>query len=335
MKKALFVVPIVALSLVLFLAVGYAQQQPQTEAAQAANGAQSDLLKQEIASMESVFGNLQSFMAELISEVKGNMSGVDTLNSSLGDLQDVVKAISVELKSAEGKIVGLQDTVQEMGGVQQTTQARLAKLESGLASLSQFAHDCCDTLTANLSSLTDQVNGLANQFSALQKDYAAFKKSLAADLSALGDRVTALENENIGAFKDSTTADISALKSGQATLETRVKALEDQDVGTFKKKVLELERSMSALAIKIDNNRAKLEGFDQAIAGLSGDIQANKAAIQTNQKAIAAQDSRISSLEGGSQLKDLQDQVSTLTFVSIVGLLAGIGALVWGFLGRQ
>ncbi len=302
MKKALFVVPLVALSLILFLAVGYAQQQQQQEAAQTSSGTSSDLLKQEIASMESVFGNLQSFMAELISEVKGNMGSIDTLNGNLGNLQDVVKAISVELKTAEGEIIGLQDTVKKMGGVQQTTQDRLTKLESSLTTLSQYAHSCCD----NLSSLSDQVNTLVDSFNASQKDYTA--------------------------FKDSVTADISALKAGQADLATRVKALENENVGTFKKKVLELERSMSALAIKIDNNRAKLDGFDQAIAGLSGEIQANKAAIAANQKALNDQESRIATLEGGAQLKGLKDQVSTLTFLSIVALLAGMGALVWGFL---
>jgi chromosome segregation ATPase len=334
MKKALFVVPLIALSLVLFLAVGYAQQQQQQQASQTPSGTSSDLLKQEISSMESVFGNLQSFMAQLVTEIKGNMAGVSDLNTNLSDLHDVVNAITVELKSAEGKIVGLQDTVQKMGGVQQATQDRLAKLESSLSTLSDYAHNCCDNLSTHLASLTDQVNQLLSQYNASQQDYAAFKKSITGDISALDNRVTALENEDIAGFKSSTTADISSLKAGQADLDTRVKALESEDVGTFKKKVLEMERSMSALAIKIDNNRTKLEGFDQAFAGLSGQIQANQAAIAKNEKAISAQEARLSSLEGGSQLQDLKDQVSTLTFVSVVALLAGIGALVWGFLGQ-
>ena len=89
---------------------------------------------------------------------------------------------------------------------------------------------------------------------------------------------------------------------------------------------------MSALAIKIDNSRTKLEGFDQAIAGLASDIRANKDAIAANKQILDDHESRISSLEGGTQLKDLKDQVDTLSFISIIGLLAGVGALVWGFI---
>ena len=42
---------------------------------------------------------------------------------------------------------------------------------------------------------------------------------------------------------------------------------------------------------------------------------------------------RISGLEGGTQLAALEEQVNTLYFISTVALLAGIGALIWGFLG--
>ena len=90
---------------------------------------------------------------------------------------------------------------------------------------------------------------------------------------------------------------------------------------------------MSALSIKIDNNRAKLEGFDQAIASLASEIETNRSGLLANMNLLEDHEIRISGLEGGAQLAALEEQVNTLYFISIVALLAGIGALVWGFLG--
>lgn len=265
MKKALSIALVGALSLFLFLATGYAQEEVTVP----------ELLDQELAALDAVFGDLQSFMGELVVEVKGSMGDID-------DLQDIVQAISIELKAAEGKIIGLRDDFDRMAEC-------CARLEAEIA----------DT-QANLAALTDQVAALIDEYAA---------------------------------FKDSVLADIAMLQKGQEALAVRVQVLEDQDVGTFKKKVLQLERSMSALSIKIDNNRAKLEGFDQAIASLASEIEMNRSGLLANMNLLEDHEIRISGLEGGAQLAALEEQVNTLYFISIVALLAGIGALVWGFLG--
>jgi len=145
--------------------------------------------------------------------------------------------------------------------------------------------------------------------------------------------ITAQDVADLLQFKAVAAADISALKRCCEDLSTRVQALEDEDVGTFKKKVLELERAMSALAIKIDNNRAKLEGFDHAIASLAGEIEANKSGIIANMSLLEDHETRLMGLEDGTMLADLQDQLNTAYFLAIVALLAGVGALVWGFMG--
>ena len=90
---------------------------------------------------------------------------------------------------------------------------------------------------------------------------------------------------------------------------------------------------MSALAIKIDNNRAKLEGFDHAIASLAGEIEASKSGVLANMSLLEDHQTRLMALEAGTMLADLQDQLNTAYFLAIVGLLAGVGALVWGFMG--
>jgi chromosome segregation ATPase len=336
MKKALSTVLVGALSLFLFLATGYAQGEVTVP----------ELLDQELAALDAVFGDLQSFMGELVVEVKGNMGDIDEINYRIDDLKDVVQAISIELKTAEGKIIGLRNDVDGMARIQQETQIRLVVLETGLSELSAAFAECCARLEAeifdtqaNLATLTDQVAALIVDYNNFKDEYAAFKEGLAADLlllqgeiDALDERVLAIEAEEIGAFKEATIADISMLQKGQDALAARVQILEDQDVGTFKKKVLQLERSMSALSIKIDNNRAKLEGFDQAIASLASEIETNRGGLLANMNLLEDHEIRISGLEGGTQLAALEEQVNTLYFISIVALLAGIGALVWGFL---
>ncbi len=315
MKKALSIALVGALSLFLFLAAGYAQEEVTVP----------ELLDQELAALDAVFGDLQSFMGELVVEVKGNMGDIDEINYRIDDLKDVVQAISIELKTAEGKIIGLREDVDGMARIQQETQIRLVVLETGLSELSAAFAECCARLEAeiantqaNLAALTDQVAALIADYNTFKGEYAAFKEGLA---------------EEIAAFKEATIADISMLQKGQDALAVRVQVLEDQDVGTFKKKVLQLERSMSALSIKIDNNRAKLEGFDQAIASLASEIETNRGGLLANMNLLEDHEIRISGLEGGAQLAALEEQVNTLYFISIVALLAGIGALVWGFLG--
>jgi len=304
MKKALSIALVGALSLFLFLAAGYAQEEVTVP----------ELLDQELAALDAVlaaldavFGDLQSFMGELVVEVKGNMGDVD-------DLKNIVQAISIELKAAEGKIIGLRDDVDGMARIQQETQIRLVVLETGLSELSAAFAECCARLEAEIADTQANLAALTDQVAALIVDYNTFKDEYAA-------------------FKDSILADISMLQKGQEALAVRVQALEDQDVGTFKKKVLQLERSMSALSIKIDNNRAKLEGFDQAIASLASEIETNRSGLLANMNLLEDHEIRISGLEGGAQLAALEEQVNTLYFISIVALLAGIGALVWGFLG--
>ena len=80
MKRALSVAVVTALSLLVFLNVGFAQE----EGAPAV----PELLEQELAAMEAAYGGLTIFMAELITEVKGNMADIDTFNAKLEDYRE-------------------------------------------------------------------------------------------------------------------------------------------------------------------------------------------------------------------------------------------------------
>ncbi|MBE0636564.1 hypothetical protein IH601_11265 [Candidatus Bipolaricaulota bacterium] len=367
MKRALSITAVTALSILVFLFVGYAQEEGATSIA--------ELLDKELVAMESAFGNLEAFMAELIGEVKGNMGDIRTFNAKVDDLRDIVTAVAIEIKTAEGKIVGLREDVDALGATQRELKVRIVALEAGLSELSTFV----DTLSARLAVTNADLGMLREEFDALIADYAVFKDAFAAfqvsvygDIDALRDSVytdldllrteffgnidelgTTIYGEISGlqtgvygeldgfksdvygqftALKDGFSADISMLSMTVDDLSLRVQALENEDVGTFKKKVIDMERNMAALAIRIDNNRAKLEGFDHAVAGLSDEMAATRESVITaNQELLAEYDGRLLALES----VDIQSQIDSLYFISIVALLAGVGALIWGFLGNN
>ncbi|MFC2082700.1 hypothetical protein ACFLSG_01500 [Candidatus Bipolaricaulota bacterium] len=345
MKRALSVAAVTALSILVFLFVGYAQEEGATSLA--------ELLDSELVAMESAFGNLEAFMAELIGEVKGNMGDIDSFNAKVDDLRDIVTAVSVEIKTAEGKIVGLREDVDALGETQQELKVRIVALEAGLSELSTFVDELSARLAvtdADLGMLREEFDALIANYDMFKEAFSAFQVSVYGDIDALRDSVYAdldmLRTDvfgemdlfksdiygQLGALHDGFAADISLLSMTVGDLSLRVGALEDEDVGTFKKKVIDIERSIAALAIRIDNNRAKLEGYDFAIASLSDEMMATReSVIAANQELLAEYDGRIVALES----VDMQSQIDTLYFISIVALLAGVGALIWGFLGNN
>ncbi|HDJ29702.1 MAG TPA: hypothetical protein ENF29_01455 [Candidatus Acetothermia bacterium] len=309
MKKWITVALVGLMASILFLAVAQAQEAAPVEA-------------DKPTSLAGALGCFESFMSDVLDKIQANMAQIDTLNGKTDDLRNTLSAVSLEIKDAEGKIIGLRQDVDAMGAVQKGYGDRIGALEQKLSDLAA----ACDAVAKKVDVNQADIAALKDAVAALSDDYQAFKQSVQADIAAV--------QQDINGFKQNTAAQFSAVNKSIADLNGRVKVLEDQDVGTFKKKVIELERTMSALSIKIDNNRSKLEGFDQAFADFSAEIDANKQAILANKNLLEDHENRIAALESGTQLTDLQDQVNSLYFISIVALLAGVGALVWGFLGK-
>jgi len=309
MKKWITVALVGLMASILFLAVAQAQEAAPVEA-------------DKPTSLAGALGCFESFMSDVLDKIQANMAQIDTLNGKTDDLRNTLSAVSLEIKDAEGKIIGLRQDVDAMGAVQKEYGDRIGALEQKLSDLAA----ACDAVAKKVDVNQADIAALKDAVAALSDDYQAFKQSVQADIAAV--------QQDINGFKQNTAAQFSAVNKSIADLNGRVKVLEDQDVGTFKKKVIELERTMSALSIMIDNNRSKLEGFDQAFADFSAEIDANKQAILANKNLLEDHENRIAALESGTQLTDLQDQVNSLYFISIVALLAGVGALVWGFLGK-
>ena len=324
MKRALSVTAVTALSLLVFLFVGYGQEEGAT--------AVSSLLEQELAAMEAAFGGLEAFMGELVGEVKGNIGDIDDFNAKVDDLRDIVTAVSIEIKEAEGLIIGLREDVDGLSTVQQELKVRIVALEAGLSELSAFCEDLrarLDITTSDLYALRESFDLWAADYSMFKNEFYDFRESVLAEIDSLEAGLSA----EIGALRGSVYTDMTIMQSYMDELAIRVQALEDEDVGTFKNKVIELERHMAALSIRVDNNRTKLEGFDAAFAAVSGEMATMQdGIIQSNQELLGTYEARLQALEDNA---DLKSQIDTLTFVSIVALLAGVGALIWGFLGNS
>jgi len=335
MKKALPIALVATLLLILSLGAAQAQEITGDDAANA-------LLSEELARMEAVFNELEYFMGELVTEIKGNMADIDYVSLRIEDLNNILKAIAAEIKVAEGRIVGLTERADTMATVQQEFRVRVVALEAGLSELAAAVATCCAELESALELTREDLAELAAAFDAWIADYQAFRDEYAAFGEYVLSEIAAL-SDNLGGRIDDLSVElggrISMLESGVEDLAIRVQKLEDEDVGSFKKKVLELERAMNALSIRVENNRTKLEGFDHAIAGLARDIGANKASILANMSLIEDHEARIGTLEGGTALETamagMQEEIGTLYFVSILALLAGAAALIWGFIGNQ
>jgi len=330
MKKALSMALLIAMPAVLFV-TGIGQEEPPV----------AELFEQEVAVMQEAFGGVQAFMMELISEVKMNMGDIDVLQADAQELRDFAEALAIELKSAEGKIVGLQNSVSELGANlvqlgegQEQLRARVVALEAGIAELSAFLEDCCRRLEMLIASQRAEIDA------AIAEILAAVDE-LAGRLALLEERFThwaedyAVFKEECSAFRGAVSADLLSLHEDIDALAMRVQILEDEDVGSFKRKVIELERNMAALSIKVDNNRTKLEGFDHAFGSFASDIELNASGLLSALSLVEDHEVRLMALEDGSVVAELQEQVNSLYFMSILGLLAGLGALIWSFLGTS
>jgi chromosome segregation ATPase len=264
-----------------------------------------ELFEREIAAMDEAFGGLRAFMAELIGEVKGNMADVDELQAGLGVLRDYTDAIAADLNKAQDKIAALEIAEGELREWGSILEAGLAELQACCAQLEALL----ETSTMAIGEISGKLEALKERFDAWADDYAAFKQVVLDELAVLHD--------------------------GMAALEIRVQCLEDEDVGSFKKKVIDLERNMAALSIKIDNNRTKLEGFDHALASLTTDIELNAGGLLSAMTLIEDHEARLAAIEAeedGGALDEVRQIAQTAQTVGILALVAAVGALVMGFL---
>lgn len=120
----------------------------------------------------------------------------------------------------------------------------------------------------------DEVAAMESAFAQVTYFFKGFILEIKGSLTMLDERVKSLERtslilklglEELGAqFKKFEGAVVPAIMA----LEARVTALEKYDYASLERRIAALDKACEALAIRIDNNRAKIEGLEVALAGM-------------------------------------------------------------------
>lgn len=261
----------------------------------------------EVKALREAWTKVLNVFEEFLVEFKG---AVDTLNNNDQDLLSKYRALSGQLKDLEAKLLQLQDMCNQ----------KIPALEKSLS-------DCLSQLAALRKSVDDVVAG-----------YQAADSALEAKLTGLiGELRKSLENAIAGyqAADNELAGKIATLATQMDQLSSRVSVLESYDIGNLSRRVLSLEQAIQAVQIKIDNNREKIAALEKTIGSLTQDVSTLKESVLTLETRVSDHDTRISDLESklGTNVQDLSGRLDTVQALAVLGLLAGIGAIVLVLLG--
>lgn len=261
----------------------------------------------EVKALREAWAKVLNVFEEFLVEFKG---AVDTLNNNDQDLLSKYRALAGQLKDLEAKLLQLQDMCNQ----------KIPALEKSLA-------DCSAQLAALRKSVEDVVAGYQAADSALEAKLTGLIMELRNSLDSAIAGYKAADNE--------LAAKIAALATQMDQLSSRVSVLESYDIGNLSRRVLSLEQAIQAVQIKIENNREKIAALEKTVGGFAADIAALKDSVQTLTTQVSDHDARLADLEGklGTNVQDLSGRLNTVQTVAILGLLAGIGAIVLVLLG--
>ncbi len=263
--------------------------------------------QEEIKALREAWAKVLNVFEEFLMEFKG---AIDTLNSTDQDLLAKYRALAIQLKDLEAKLLQLQ----EMCG------QKIPALEK------------------SVSEIVNQAAFLRKSIEEVVAGYKAADAELEAKLIALiGELRKALDEAVAGyqaADKD-LEAKIARVAAQMEELASRVSVLESYDIGNLSRRVLSLEQAIQAIQIKIENNREKIAALEKTIGGLSADISALKDSVLTLEARVSDHDTRLADLESkmGTNIQDLTGRLDMVQTLSVLALLAGIGAIVLVLLG--
>ncbi len=263
--------------------------------------------EEEIQALRNAWAQVLAVFEGFVGEFKG---AVETFNQNDQDLLGKYRALAVQLKDLEAKLLQLQ----EMWG------QKIPTLEKGLA-------DCFAQVSALRKGLEEAVAG-----------YRAADADLEAKLTAMILGVRQALEEAMATCKAADAAleaKIAALATQVDQLSSRVGILESYDIGNLSRRVLGLEQAIQAVQIKIENNREKIAALEKTLGGFAADISALKESVLDLDVRVSDQEARIAAVEEavGTNLQDLTARLDSIQMLAVLGLLAGIGAIVLVLLG--
>ncbi len=105
-------------------------------------------------------------------------------------------------------------------------------------------------------------------------------------------------------------------------LEGRITALERHDFASLERRLGALDKAFEALSIRIDNNRAKIDGLERALVAVSAGTEARLAVVEEIQSDVAAQGEEIETLKA-EVARLAQAQQGQWTAIFLVPLVVG------------
>jgi chromosome segregation ATPase len=316
--------------------------------------------EEEVKALREAWGKVLVVFEEFLVEFKG---AVATLNSNDRDLFRHYQALSAQLRDLEAKFLqlrelyhqkipalenslsdclgqiatlrrGLEDVIRGYKAADATLEAKVAALAAQMDQLSArvSALESYDigTIARRVLSLEHAIQGVQIRIENNQEKIAALEKALGGLTADIAEKIATLEKA-IGGL----AADIGALKHSVSAVEGRVSVLESYDIGTIARRVLSLEHAIQAVQIKIENNREKIAALEKTLGGLTADIAALKRSVSTLEARVNAQEARLAAVEEtmGANVQDLTARLDMVQVLAVLGLLAGIGAIVLILLG--
>ncbi|GAB4307010.1 MAG: hypothetical protein Kow0097_06920 [Candidatus Bipolaricaulota bacterium] len=172
---------------------------------------------------------------------------------------------------------------------------------------------------------------LEDAFAQLTGFFREFILEIKGSLTSFETRVTALErmtstlNGGLRDLEDRCAKFEGAVVPAIMSLEARVTAVEEHDFASLERRLAALDKAYEALAIRIDNNRAKIEGLETAYAAASASLDERLVVVGEVQTEAAAQREEIEGLKAGmARLTEAQQTQWTAIFLvplAVGGLL--------------
>jgi chromosome segregation ATPase len=195
------------------------------------------------------------------------------------------------------------------------TDEEVAALEEAFGQVTSFFTGFILEIRGSLTTLDKRVVDLERASLVFQlglKDLAGRILSQEGQLTGLAGRLTAVERAIEGAIGPKIV-----------DLDRRLSVLETYDYPSLERRLAALDKTSEALSVRIDNNRAKIEGLETVLVGLTTGLEERLAqALQEVQVETATQRQEIETMK--SELARLaQAQQAQWTAIFLVPLAVG------------
>lgn len=195
-----------------------------------------------------------------------------------------------------GLLLGAGLGLGQEGAILPPPEAEVAMLEDAFAQLTGFFREFILEIKGSLTAFETRVSALERTTS-----------TLAGGLGELGDRFAKFEGAVVPAIM---------------SLEGRVTALEGHDFASLERRLGALDKAYEALSIRIDNNRAKIEGLETAFAAASASRDERLAVVEEIQIETASQREEIEGLKA-EMARLAEAQQAQWTAIFLVPLAVG------------